>query len=210
MEMHELENQLGLTFPHGYRMWYQNAYFDRSASNSAYLWVNDAEWLRIEEIPFRSMWRDNLIGGLVPFAFTGGGDNWCWNTNHKSTPHDYEVLLCYRDDDLAAAYAPTFASWFYRTCLDYACCIENAPDEIHKARRYLQLWSNRMREICSNGWAEHLHSLSLIDPTSSVKQVRDRTFPEFGFISHEAVIAIVAEEFGVEYVDRTLEYARSN
>jgi hypothetical protein len=120
------------------------------------------------------------------------------------------VLLCYRDDDLADAYAPTFPSWFYRTCLVYACCIQNDPEEIHKARRYLQLWSDRLREICSNGWADHLRVLSRIDPTPSVRQARNRTFPEFGFISHESVIAIVTNEFGAEYVDRTIEYARSN
>jgi hypothetical protein len=168
--------------------------------------VNDAEWIPLVNIPTRNMWRENPLAGLIPFAFTGGGDNWCWNTNAKTGNAEYEVLMCYRDDDFASAFAPDFPSWFYRTCLDYASGVADDPREIEEAREYLRLWANRLREIGPASMADHLESLARTDPSPSTRYFKGRGYSEFGFISHDDVARTVCERLGPSYVDRSVEW----
>src|SRR5215475_13184716 len=95
----KLESHYGLPFPPGYRDWslkqytddpggvYRHLTFGQMRANpraQRYLWVHEAEWIPPDEIPQYDLWRPNIIPGLIPFAFSGAGDNWCWNTQVKN------------------------------------------------------------------------------------------------------------------------------
>ncbi|WP_417736873.1 SMI1/KNR4 family protein [Rosistilla oblonga] len=206
MNLDALEDNLVFTIPNGYRTFVSRGYCDLSALDTTYLWVNEAEWIPLEAIPSRNMWRDNPLPGLVPFAFTGGGDNWCWNTNQPTSKSEYEILMCYRDDDFAARYAPDFPSWFYRTCLDFASCVDIDAGEIEDARKHLQLWSLRLAEIGPSDWADHLGALAKSTPSSFIRCFNEREYAEFGFLTHDDIANIVRERFGPSYLDRTVEW----
>jgi len=72
-----------------------------------YLWINDMEWYSLEEIA-KFEFADYCapyLPNLVPFAFTGGGDDWCWQTDHGM-----RVLYCAHDCYDGEIYAPDFRS----------------------------------------------------------------------------------------------------
>ena len=52
-------------------------------SGNGYLWMNDMEWHPLKDIAdFRfGDYCEPYLPGLVPFAFTGGGDQWCWQAD---------------------------------------------------------------------------------------------------------------------------------
>jgi hypothetical protein len=107
------------------------AHASDSYEPGSYLWLNDMEWYSLQQIAdfeFQSY----HLPGFVPFAFSGGGDYWCWqpvNTDLRGTP----VLCCFRDYEFATIYAPNFQSAIYRQILDF-CKSSNNHDLISTLR----------------------------------------------------------------------------
>src|SRR5262245_25959083 len=97
----ELDAHFGVPFPAGYRDWSMKKYTDHREGMDRYLWVHEAEWIPPDEIPKYDLGRSNIIPGLIPFAFSCAGDNWCWNTQVKNGDAEYEVLYCAHDEKLA-------------------------------------------------------------------------------------------------------------
>jgi hypothetical protein len=206
-DLTKLEAHYGVAFPPGYRDWSLKKYTDYRDNQEGYLWVHEAEWIPPDEIPERDLWRLNIIPGLIPFAFNGAGDNWCWNTQVKLGDAEYEVLFCWHDEDLADAFAPTFPAWFYRNCLDFASgTMDNDEDEIQEARENLRLWSDRLSEIHPGPWAEHLLSLAEREPFEYKHPKLRASVTLFGFITAMEVDQIVAEQFGIRYLEGKVEW----
>jgi hypothetical protein len=202
----KLESHYGVPFPPGYRDWSLKKYTDPRDNGDSYLWVNEAEWIPPDEIPQRDLWRTNIIPGLIPFAFSGAGDNWCWNTQVKNGEAEYEVLYCWHDEDLADAFAPTFPSWFYRNCLDYASSVDEHDEGIEEARANLRLWSTRLSEIHPGPWADHLSSLAEVQPMEYKHPKWFAAPKEFGFITAMQIDEIVADQFGRRYLEQKVEW----
>src|SRR6516164_5067104 len=77
----QIEQRYGFSVPTEYRLMSERGWFDfddaRNRVGPDYLWLYDMEWLdpagiRDHEFP------EYCEPGFVPFAFTGGGDHWCW------------------------------------------------------------------------------------------------------------------------------------
>jgi hypothetical protein len=202
----KLEARYGIPFPPGYRDWSLKKYTDHRKKNS-YLWVHEAEWIPPTEIPEHDLGRSKIIPGLIPFAFSGAGDSWCWNTQVKNAEAEYDILFCWHDEELADRFAPTFPAWFYRNCLDYAAGGMDKDDAaIEEARRNLRLWSERLSGIDSGSWAEHLAKLAKAKPSEYKHPKLRASIRMFGFITAMKVDEIVADQFGVGYLEQKVEW----
>ncbi len=201
-----LEKNYGISLPKGYRYWTQKNYLNIHKNKEDYLWVHEAEWIQPERIPSRDLWRENIIPGLVPFAFTGAGDNWCWNTQAKTGDSEYEILMCLHDEELGNVYAPSFPSWFYRLCLEYASNLSDDDDEILDARENLLLWGQRLSEIGATDWSVYLTELSdeEIIEYSNPKQMQ--SIQSLGFITTMDVEQIIAAEMGERYLNTKIKW----
>jgi hypothetical protein len=205
-----LEEHYGIPLPAGYREWSSKGYLDFRNGDETYLWVHEAEWIVPEKIPERDLWRKEIIPGLIPFAYSGAGDNWCWNTGSTKTGNsDHEVLFCWHDEELADAFAPTFFAWFYRVCLDYASgAIDDDPDGIEEGREWLRLWAERLGEIHPGAWSDHLAALAEATPLEYTNPGSRGSFSLFGFVTEMEVEEIVAREFGRRYLEDKVAWGK--
>jgi len=203
----KLESHFGVPLPRGYVDWNSKHYLDYHNHADKYLWVNEAEWIPPEDIPEYDLGRVNIIRSLIPFAVSGRGDHWCWNTQVCNSSAEYEILFCLHDEDLAEAYAPTFPAWYYSNCLYYAAgTLDNSPESIDKARNNLRLWSQRLSEIYSGSWVDHLASLAEATPFEYKHPKLRADVVLFGFITAMDVERIVANEFGRRYLDEKVKW----
>jgi hypothetical protein len=213
----ELEAHFGVPFPRGYSDWSLKKYTDHreaksrsrlsSCSMDRYLWVHEAEWILPDEIPRYDLGRPKIIPGLIPFAFSGAGDHWCWNTQAKNGDAEYEILNCWHDEKLADRFAPTFPAWFYRNCLDYASgAFEKTDADIEEARKNLRLWSERLSEIHPGAWADHLAELARTQPSEYKDPKLRADITLFGFITGMKIDEIVADQFGPGYLGQKVEW----
>lgn len=203
----KLNAHFGIALPSGYHAWTRNGYTDYRADRAKYLWVCEAEWIPPADIPKRDLRRSNIIPGLIPFAFSGAGDNWCWNTQAKNGDAEYDILFCWHDEELADLYAPTFPAWFYRNCLTYASdSIDPDEGSIDEGRDYLRLWSSKLAEIHPGRWADHLATLAEATPLEYNSPKLLPTITSFGFIADTDIDKIVAEEFGAKYVEQKVAW----
>ena len=192
-----IESHFSCSLPAGFRLWTERHYTDCHEHPDSYLWVNDAEWVPPAEITTKELFRDRHIPGLVPFAFTGGADYWCFNTCSKTDQSEFEIILCNTDED-ADVYSPSFAGWFYRTCLEFAVSI--SADEVESTRQQFASWSQRMSELGNDSWSEHLSSIATETPS---------TYPNGStlcFLTESEVDQIVAKELGSKYVDTQIPW----
>src|SRR5689334_1633542 len=84
----------------------------------SYLWLHEMEWFSLEEI-INFEFQPYHLPGFVPFAFTGGGDFWCWQPSFADG-RGIRVLLCHHDSEFATVYAPNFKTALFRQALDFA------------------------------------------------------------------------------------------
>jgi hypothetical protein len=200
-----IEEHHRVTLPSGFRAWSLTGYTDYRNGDGHYLWVHEAEWIPPDQILSRDLGRDGYIPGLIPFAFTGAGDHWCWNTQIPTGESEYEILLCWHDEEKADVFAPSFATWFYRCCLEYAMgAVDDHFSGIREAIDHFRLWSQRLFEIGGDRWAEHLNHLATLKPVSY--QDPNLRSPSFGFITIAEVNTIVARELGERYVSSKAEW----
>jgi hypothetical protein len=205
--LEKTERKLGMQFPQGYRTWQVSGYFKGRFKQSKYLWLHEAEWIPLAEIPGYDLWRIT-IPGLIPFAFNAAGDHWCFSTRKPTSPGEFEIWFCPHDEELGETYAPTFPAWFYRNCLAYASGgFDEDPHSIKEAKSNLRTWSKRLAEIQPGKWAEHLGELADKEPVS-YKHPKLRTSVPllFGFITAMDVDQIVQAEFGKRYFNRKVKW----
>ena len=117
-----------------------------------YLWLNDMEWYSLQEIADFEF-KPYHLAGLVPFAFTGRGDYWCWQpaqTDYRGT----RVLCCYHDEEFATVYAPNFHTALYRQILDF--CSWSAEEGEVDASPFLNRWAIDLAGIFPILWCKRL------------------------------------------------------
>ena len=210
MNSKELQDRLGLTLPGGYLNWMERGYFDANPGSDTYLWVPEAEWVQPIEMPERYVNCDNPIPGLVPFAFTGGGDHWCWNTESQTAGNDFQVLECFHDSQEANVYAPNFPAWFYRVCLDNLQCIGESIEDIEEIRRSLVACSRALSEIGFAEWADHLSRLAVTEPKChKLKHLKTESI-YYDLLSRSEIADIVQVELGEQYLHQTVLWCTSS
>jgi hypothetical protein len=197
-----IERHYNAILPDAYKLWAAKGYLTLSSPH--YLWVWEAEWIQLKEMPGYDFSTFPHIPGLIPFAFTGAGDHWCWHMEVPTAPGEYRVLNCVHDSYMAEVYAPNFAGWFYRTCLEYACSIEDNPKAIKEANKRLGLWADRLEEIGAGARADELRRLAAAPPVHY--RWGPRKMPDFGFLTYAECENRVREAFGQDYVHQEIPW----
>jgi hypothetical protein len=131
-----------------------------------YLYMHEMEWYGLQEIAafeFDDYYQPHL-SGLVPFAFNGGGDKWCWQAD-KTDDRGTRVLLCYHDTGSAVVFAPNFQAALYRQALEYAHgWVGREYVSLVEGRAYLHRWSVDLAAIFPPAWCNVLAELATRTP----------------------------------------------
>jgi hypothetical protein len=203
MDMKQLaaiEHHYNAVLPDAYKLWAANGYLTLSSPH--YLWVWEAEWIPLEQVPGYELTPFPHLPGLIPFAFTAGGDHWCWHTEGPTGPGEYRILRCQHDSDMAEVYSPSFAGWFYRVCLTHACCVDDDPKAIEEGKLHLGLWADRLEELGQGAWADDLRRLAACSPFPYRWGPPNRA--EFGFLTFDECDSRIRQAFGRDYVDQEI------
>lgn len=173
----QIEDRYGFALPAEYRRMWERGWFDLKAGEGldlyahperhSYLWLNEMEWMPLEAI------RDNRFpeyckSGFVPFAFTGGGDHWCWHpasANCGITP----VVLCPRDSKIGEFYASNFLGALYRQSLEFASYVK--PEDEAEARIHLKRWVDDLGPLLPSPWSQTLANVAR-SPLQTWKEMR--------------------------------------
>src|SRR6185503_5739311 len=113
----------------------------------------------------------------VPFAFTGGGDYWCWQPAH-TVERGTRVLRCHRDSQFATVYAPNFHTALFRQTLDFSR--SSADDVDIDATAFLQRWAIDLADIFPASWCAHLRRLAVTPGRRELAASIEKTEITFG------------------------------
>lgn len=128
--------------------------------NQNYLWFINLIWLSNDEIMHKEYEIFHDIK-LIPFAYTNGGDYWCFDYNQKDyTP----VVCCYHDGAEGEYYAKTLEGALFRQILDFACNeftdSENEDEEsIVTGKKFVLNWIGMLEEYFPDEWLAELKSI---------------------------------------------------
>jgi hypothetical protein len=137
----------------------------------SYLWLNDMEWYSLQDIvDFK--FQSYHMAGFVPFAFSAGGDYWCWHPKHADH-RGAQVLCCPHDCELATIYAPNFQTALYRQALDF--CRGSASEEDIDPAAFLRRWAADLAPIFPERWCAHLRRLAEDSERSAHASVLDQS-----------------------------------
>lgn len=121
-----------------------------------YLWFNDMEWYSLQQI-VEFHFADYHLPGFVPFAFTAGGDYWCWHPKYSDS-RGAKVLLCYRDDMYASIYAPNFHTALFRHILDF--CKDSCNETDNDVSALLRRWATDLSVVFPDSWCTQVRQLA--------------------------------------------------
>jgi hypothetical protein len=103
------------------------------------MWLHDMEWRPLADIANKKI--RMAKPEFTSFAFSGGGDQWCWYP--AATIGDrVPVVQCPRDSIEGEFYAPDFIHSLYRQVLDFALYAFGENEELD--RQYLDRWSREL------------------------------------------------------------------
>jgi hypothetical protein len=180
-----IESRFSFPLPADYRQLEERGLFTLSKASHAseftapgsYLWLPDMEWYPLEEIAAFTFQAYHLPG-FVPFAFTAGGDYWCWQPAHTDA-RGTRVVCCHRDCELATVYAPNLAAALYRQAL--AVCHDTELD----APSFLRRWSADLSGVFSADWCGRLHELAQRADRSTAASASERADIAYAEIDSE-------------------------
>lgn len=188
-----IQAKYGFAIPEEYRRMERLGWFDPK-NRETYLWIFEAEWLRPEEIlEYEPL--EFHKPGFVPFAFTGGGDNWCW------WPSEGVVVLCPHDCLEGEIDAPDFLSSIYRRTLEYAAGGLDKDDEAG-SRRQLIDWADALSPFFPAEWISTLRDAA---KAPLEKWVRGYDYG-FGFLSLDASEEILRRDLAFPRLGEKFEW----
>ena len=152
-----------------------------------YMCMPDMEWHPLEDIlsfEFPDYCRP-VLPNLIPFAFNGAGDNWCFQADHNM-----RILLCPHDDQNGEIYAPDLKTALFLQSLVTAASIQNIERGILKrnsidlALIFPERWCQILRELSEgptiqyqSKWDTHE---SLLSPTEFDRLVKEEVaYPDY-------------------------------
>lgn len=152
-DLERIEQKYGFRLPEAYRSMQALGWLDVKPSETPdYFWLYEAEWMSLDEITDYKF-KGYQKPGFVPFAFTAGGDRWCW----WPSEHPEVVVSCPHDLDEGEFYAPSFLGFIYRCLLDYALYVQ---EEEHDVRQNLRASAVRLSTYLPPIWCDTLNALA--------------------------------------------------
>jgi hypothetical protein len=206
----DIEARYGFSLPAEYRHMKERGWFDSTTNTmpyfnptgQSYLWMNEMEWM-----PLHSIRAFEFPGyckpGFIPFAFTGGGDHWCWYPEYATngvTP----VVLCPHDDMMAEFYAPDFLGSVYRQMLDFAASNLDEKDE-PLARQHLKRWHDDLGPMFPASWRATIAKLQTA-PVQSWEVGKLTKFKQVGLLSPREYRLIVERDLPFDKLDETFQW----
>ncbi len=195
----DLERHFAFRVPPAYRQLVLEHATD--PDSSAYLWLPEAEWIEPAEISTWEFLVEPALHGLVPFAFTGAGDPWCWWLGSPRVGAEPEIILCPHDESEAEIFAPTFAAWLFRICLEYGTALEAASDGKEERRR-LESWAEILETAGAGEMAGRLRQISAAPGTEIVTPIGR----EPALASAELIETSLRELLGPAYLETRVEW----
>jgi hypothetical protein len=132
----------------------------KDADNQNYLWFINLIWISNDELLQKEYEIFHNIK-LIPFAYTNGGDYWCFDFNQKDyTP----VVCCYHDGAEGEYYAKTIEAALFRKILDFACNeftdseIED-EESIVTGKKIVLNWIGMLEEYFPDEWIAELNNI---------------------------------------------------
>jgi hypothetical protein len=162
----------------------------------AYLDALDAEWIPQAKLGDREWFYCDPIPNLLPFAFSGGHDLWCWRLDVPTGDREFEIIFAPRDCVEGDRWAPTFSTWAFRRALEEATTFWDPEPE---ARTHLAAWTSVLREL---GHAELAETIAGINARSLHEGSRGKgsTFRSWQFlIEPDEYERLVSRFVGAEY-----------
>ena len=151
----EIEKKYNFRIPDDYKSMHSRGFFSLEKPahaydllDSKYVWVNEMEWLSLDEILNyeKDEWSKD---GFVPFAFNGAGEKWCWYPEYKSG-NDVPIVLL-PDGDTGEFYAQNFTQSLFRQIIDFIS-FSIDEDDFEEQIKYLRKWSSVFKEYFRDEW----------------------------------------------------------
>lgn len=137
-----------------------------NAQNASYLWLNEMEWMPIDEIE-EYEYDEGETRSIIPFAITGAGDKWVWVVADKG--EEYSVGLCERAESNGIYYAKNTEDAILRQIIEYAASSnfylvkeEAESYQINEVelKILLEKWKNNLRGIINDEYIAIIEKLS--------------------------------------------------
>jgi len=180
--------------PRAYRAFAERGYLTHPGDS--YLWVHEAEWIPLAEVA-EYEWPSYAQPkqGLVPFAFAGNGDLWCWNSSRMTGLKEPAIVYCPHDCYEGHWHAPSFIGWLYRLSLEYASSMWHDEAE---TKQNVRDWNALVREFGPAKWADDLDEVLARSPFEY--EFGPRRMKERGLLTDKELAARVSRAFGADYV----------
>jgi len=133
----------------------------------------DMEWMPLEEI-IDYRFEDYQSPGFVPFAFTAGGDLWCWRAVPDAVVEPC-VVECPHDCEEGSVYAPDFQMAIYRHLLEAAAGLHGTEQDLLDEVDLIRKCCDRFRSLLSQQQASRLDDILSRPPQSAVLPARRPT-----------------------------------
>lgn len=181
-------------------------YFAYQPSNKNYIWMDNMEWIRYEDV-LNYKYKKYETNTVLPFAITGGGDKWVFVDNKSKEPF---VGLCYHDTGGGEYYAKNFEDAILRNIIEYASR-GNFLEEIEKADFYLfeeeikaefkNYYKVYEKLICK----EYLEIIEYLSELS-LKKYNDEGIERLAFLSYEKADMMVKHYLDFDILDQVFEW----
>ena len=198
-QFQQVEQKYGLVLPDACRSMYAQGWMDVRGDN--YFWLHEAEWMSLEEILNHEP-AEYHRPGYVPFAFTGGGDEWCW----WPFAHPGTIVLCPHDCYDGEFYAPSFLGFVYRSMLDFCATgfdPEDDPEEAEENRQILKDSVARLSGYLPRPWQETLEALTT---ASSVQRFYNGRSIGVGLMTYDQGQAIIRRDLAFPQLDQEFQW----
>jgi hypothetical protein len=162
----------------------------------AYLDALDAEWISQAKLGDPEWFYCDPIPNLLPFAFSGGHDLWCWRLDKPTADREFEIIFAPHDCEVGERWAPTFSTWAFRKVLEEATTFWDPEPE---TRARLAAWASALREL---GHAELAASIDGINarPLREASRGKGSKFHSWQFlIEPDEYEQLVSRLVGAEY-----------
>lgn len=134
--------------------------------NDLYLWLNEMEWMPINEI-IEYEYDEGEIKSIVPFAITGAGDKWVWVVADNG--EEYYVGLCERAETTGIYYAKNTEDAILRQIIEYVSSsnfylfedeAESYQINENELKIHLEEWKNKLSGIINAEYISIIEKLS--------------------------------------------------